>query len=403
MKRSALALLIAVLAVSFLETGVGSAQDVGKKASLTASGLAADNTAFGLSLFRKLYSAQPQNNVLVSPVSASFALEMAYGGARGSTAQGMSSALHLPGQGNGVPGAAHALLTSLNSSGGSVGVTVANSLWASSQTKFVSAFLHQAQTAYSARVQTLDFTSASAPSTINAWVNQSTQGKIPTIVTTIPRDVILYLINAVYFHGQWTNPFPSNATQSHAFSRSNGSTSQVQMMTRSGGFLYYHGSNVDVVELPYKGGRYSMSVVLPAPGVSLSSVISALTPAELKGWNSSTSSQSGSVSLPRFSFSNSFQLAKPLSSLGMSTAFSNSADFSGMCTTPCRLSQALQKTFINVDESGTTAAAVTAVGVSPTAVQQSTFKMVVDRPFLVSINDSTTGSTLFVGAVNSPS
>jgi serpin B len=251
-------------------------------------------------------------------------------------------------------------------------------------------------------VQSLDFNSPSAPATINAWVKGATNGKIPSIVGAIPSDVILYLIDAVYFHAQWAYPFPTGATHMQPFTTANGSSTQVRMMSESATLAYEKGSNFESVTLPYKGGRFTMSVVLPSPGVSLQSLVAAATPTTFKSWTAGQHRAFGSISLPRVSLTNDFQLAGPLSKLGMGTAFSQRADFSAMCTTPCRLSQARQKTYLDVDENGTTAAAVTSVGVSPTAIQPSGFAMVVNRPFLLSINDTTTGATLFVGAVYSP-
>ena len=145
-----------------------------------------------------------------------------------------------------------------------------------------------------------------------------------------------------------------------------------------------------------------MSVVLPAAGVRLQSLARNLTPAVWTGWTARTRSAHGSISIPRFSLTDDRQLVAPLARLGMGSAFSDSANFAGMCMQPCRLSQARQKTFLNLDENGTTAAAATAVGVSPTAIEPSTFAMVVDRPFLLSIEDASTGSILFFGAVNTP-
>ena len=145
-----------------------------------------------------------------------------------------------------------------------------------------------------------------------------------------------------------------------------------------------------------------MRIVLPAPGVGIQSLARRLTPQLWNRWTAGAVTSYGAVSLPRFALSSDQQLVPPLSRLGMGSAFSDHADFSGMCTAPCRLSQARQKAYLNVDENGTTAAAVTAIGVSPTAVQQPTFTLLIDRPFFLSIEDASTGSMLFFGAISSP-
>jgi serine protease inhibitor len=400
MSRRLLFLLAAILPLSSLT--IGQTRGQYRPVALSTSALAGANNQFGFSLFRTIFAAQSGSNVFLSPLSASLALDMAYDGARGSTSQSMARVLGVRVGQASVRSAAHALLTSMSVSGGSDGVRVANSLWARSGVPFRAPFLQHARSSYSAKVQTLDFGAASAPATVNAWVKSATGGKISTIVDRIPPDVILYLINAVYFHGTWAHPFSPTATRSHTFASGSGAT-QVQMMSQQGNFPYARTSNAEVITLPYKGGRYSMSIVLPAAGVSLRSLAQQLTPSVWKSWLARTRTAYGAISLPRFSLTNDQQLAAPLTRLGMGTAFSSRANFSGMCVQPCRLSQARQKTFLNVDENGTTAAAATSIGVSPTATQQTTFSMVVDRPFLLSIQDASTGSILFFGAVNQPS
>jgi serine protease inhibitor len=368
---------------------------------LSAAALARADNQFGFSLFRTVFATQTRANVILSPLSASLALQMAYDGARGATAQGMARVLGVQAGQSQVRSAAHTLLASLVTSGGSDGLRVANSLWGRSGVPFRIPFLQHARSSYKARVDALDFTSPTAPATINAWVKSATNGKIPSIVDRIPPDLILYLINAVYFHASWARPFSPAATHSHTFTTGAGAT-QVQMMSEQGTFPYVKLANAEVITLPYKGGRYSMNVVLAAAGVSLQSLAHTLTPGVWKAWTTRTRSAYGSVSLPRFSLTNDHQLVAPLARLGMGSAFSQTADFAGMCLQPCRLSQARQKTFLNLDENGTTAAATTLIGVSPTATQQSSFSMVVDRPFFLSIEDVSTGSILFFGAVNRP-
>jgi serine protease inhibitor len=378
------------------------AQSQYRPPGLSAAALARADNQFGFSLFRTIFASQSKANLVLSPLSASMALQIAYDGARADTSQGMARVLGLSAGQTQVRAAAHALLASMATTGSSNGVLhIANSLWARSGVPFRAPFLQHARLTYNARVGALDFRSPTAPAVINAWVKHATQGKIPTIVDRIPTDLILYLINAVYFQGNWARPFSSATTHAQTFTTSRGAT-KVQMMSEQGTFPYAKTSNAEAITLPYMGGRFSMIVVLPAAGVSLQTLARTLTPGIWKAWTSATRAAYGAISLPRFSLTTDQQLAAPLARLGMATAFSQNADFAGMCVQPCRLSQARQKTFLNVDEHGTTAAAATSVGVSPTAVQQSTFSMVVDRPFFLSIEDASTGSILFFGAVNTP-
>ena len=293
------------------------AQSQRRPMGLSAAALAQADNQFGFSLFRSIFAAQSKANVVLSPLSASMALQIAYDGARADTAQGMARVLGIRGGQAEVRAAAHALLASMVTTGGNNGVLrIANSLWARSGVPFRTPFLQHARSTYNARVSSLDFRSASAPATINAWVKHATQGKIPTIVGRIPPDLMLYLINAVYFQGSWARPFNPAATHAHTFTTSAGAT-QVQMMSEQGIFPYAKTSHAEVITLPYNGGRFSMSVVLPAAGVSLQSLARTLTPGVWRSWTGGTHAAYGSISLPRFSLTTDGQLAAPLARLGM--------------------------------------------------------------------------------------
>lgn len=400
MMRRFLVLWLILLPLSSLS--IAQARNQHQVALVSAKALAHDNNQLGFSLFRTIFSTQSHSNVFLSPLSASLALEMAFDGARGATFTRMARVLGLPAVSPGpVRSAAHSLISSLTGVGTAQGLRVANSLWSRSGVAFRAPFLQHARSGYRARVQSLDFRSPTAPATINAWVKSATQGKISTIVDRIPPDVILYLINAVYFHGTWAYRFNPADTHAHPFTTPGGTT-QVQMMSQSGIFPYAKLAQAEVIRLPYTGGRFSMTIVLPSVGVSVQSLAKQLTPRLWNSWTARVRPQYGSVGLPRFSLTNDQPLVAPLTRIGLGITFSRTADFSGMCVQPCRLSQARQKTVLNVDENGTTAAAVTSIGVSPTAVQQPRFALVLDHPFFLSIEDASTGSILFFGAVNSP-
>ncbi len=365
--------------------------------------LAAIQNAFGFSLFDALFAGHAQSNVFLSPASVALALDMAYDGARDGTQQAMARTLGLQGMGQAqVRQRAAALLTAWQTAPGSEGLTVANSLWARAGIPFRPQFLQDTKRFYGARVSSLDFHSPSAPATINAWVSCATNGKIASIVNSIPPSIVMYLLNAVYFHGDWAAPFNSAATRPQPFTRGDGSQVTVPLMQNTSRFPYYHAANFEAITLPYHTARFSMTVLLPSKGVTLASLGRRLTAAQWQSWTSHFQMQYGSLALPRFSLANDLQLNAPLRALGMGQALDTHADFSGICQQRCRISSVRHKTYLNVDEKGTTAAGVTSIGVGITAVQTPHFHMVVDRPFLVSIQDSTTGSVLFFGAVNNP-
>ena len=400
MRRRLCFVLLILLSVS--APGRGYARTHIQPGHLAVASLAASNNRFGFALFRTEFAAGSGSNIFLSPLSASLALQMAYDGARGTTATDMAQVLGLHAGPSGVRSAVHALLASLVGGRTSPGLRIADALWARSGVTFQSSFLQHARFGYGASARSLDFRSPSAPATINAWVKAATGGKIPSIVDRIPPDIMLYLMNAVYFHGDWVHRFNPAATHPHTFAGAAGPI-QVPMMSQENTFSYARTGQVESIALPYGGGRFALHIVLPAPGLALASLVRRVTPQLWKTWTANGHAAFGSISVPRFSLIDDQQLVAPLTRLGMGTAFSDGANFSGMCVMPCRLSQARQKTFLNVDENGTTAAAVTSIGVSPTAVQQPTFAMVVDRPYFISIEDASTGSILFFGAVTSPS
>jgi len=373
------------------------------RGSGSSGALAAVHNSFGFSLFDALFAGHAQSNVFLSPAGVALALDMAYDGARGSTRQAMARTLGAQGMSQAqVRQRAAALLSAWQTSPGSEGLTVANSLWARAGIRFRPQFLRDTRRFYGARVSSLDFRSPSAPATINAWVSCATNGKITAIVNSIPPTMLMYLINAVYFHGDWAMPFNAAATRPQPFTRGDGSQVTVPLMQNTGHFPYYRAANFEAISLPYHTARFSMTVLLPSKGVTLASLGQRLTDARWHSWTSHFQTQYGSLALPRFSLANDFQLNAPLRRLGMGPALDTHADFSGICRQPCRISSVRHKTYLNVDEKGTTAAGVTSIGVGATAVQTPQFHMMVDRPFLVSIQDSITGSVLFFGAVNNP-
>lgn len=375
-------------------------QSTGNTARLVAAG-----NSFAFRLYDAVAGSSDNRNVFLSPVSVQLALDLAYDGARGATAQAMARALGLGGlKAPAVRRQAATLLADLQgNSDPKAALTIANSLWVRKRTRLQPRFTADAAQDFGARVSHLDFSSPSALAAINGWVSCATHGTIPSILQRIPADVMLYLLDAVYFQGQWTSPFNPKNTHPRAFTTASGSQVQVPTMDRIGTYPYYAGSNVQVAALPYGTGRFQMIVVLPNGSTPLRSFRSQLTPAHWRTWTAGLHAVQGEVALPRFAMTNTFQLNGPLTALGMGQAFSNSADFLGMCARPCRLSDVRHKTFLKVYEEGTTAAGATSVGVVPVAIPHADFHLLVNRPFFLAIRDSKSGAILFWGGINDPS
>jgi len=364
------------------------------------------NTQFGFKLFSQILKQSSNQNIFVSPTSVAIALSMTYNGASGTTQQAIAQTLELQGMSlNEINQSQLNLSQALTKIDPQVQLDIANSLWAREGVTFKPEFLQKTKQFYQAKVSNLNFSQPNAVSTINNWVSQSTKGKIPTIIDQISPADILFLINAIYFKGSWQKEFSKNATQQRPFTLINGTRKQHPLMSQSGKYRYSENQQFQAVSLPYGSGRLSMYVFLPKSNVSLTSFYNNLTAQNWQQWLNKFASREGSISLPRFKLEYNITLNKALEALGMEVAFSNKANFSNMTSVPAQIDEVKHKTFVEVNEQGTEAAAVTSLGIRATSIQmpdEPPFKMVVDRPFFCAIVDNQTGSVLFMGSIVDP-
>lgn len=364
------------------------------------------NTRFGFKLFQEVIKQDTNKNVFVSPTSIAIALSMTYNGANGETQQAMANTLSLQGmslqelnQGN------NTLKTSLENADPAVQMSIANSLWSRQGISFKPDFLQQNKQFYGAKVEELDFAKPDSVKVINSWVKENTNGKIDSIIDQLKPDDVLFLINAIYFKGNWTKPFDKAQTTERPFNLANGSQKQQPMMSQSGKYKYYENDLFQAVSLPYGKGRMSLYVFLPNKTTNLNSFGQQLKSENWQQWMNQFQMRQGSVQLPRFKFDYDISLNKALKSLGMKNAFSPKANFSNMTSASVAIDEVKHKTFVEVNEEGTEAAASTSVGMAPTSAQmpaEEPFNMVVDRPFFCAIRDNQTGTILFMGSIKDP-
>lgn len=365
------------------------------------------NNGLGFNLFRELTESNPEKNIFISPSSVLTALAMTYNGAEGGTRAAMEKTLQLEEMTMEEVNKAFAdLLTILRNPDPKVELTVANSLWAREGVDFHEDFLTRNRDYFDAEVTEIDFNDAGAADIINGWVKEKTRDRIDGIVEPpINPDTILFLINAIYFKGEWTEPFDPDLTRELPFNRPDGTKKEIPVMFQRNDFRYLENELFQAVILPYgKNERVSMYIFLPAESAGLEQLYAELNSANWNEWIASFSSMEGEIGLPRFKFEYETSLNDTLKSLGMGIAFDdNAADFSGMRPIPPRLviSEVKHKTFVEVNEEGTEAAAVTSVEVGVTAMPE-TFSMIVDRPFFFTITDDITGTILFMGSVLEP-
>jgi serine protease inhibitor len=357
---------------------------------------------FSFALFRRLSAAQKDSNVFASPLSASMALGMAMTGAAGSTYDEMRATLGFPASASEseIGESYKSLIALLRGLDPGVDFRIANSIWYRTGFPVDPGFLDRSRTWFDARASALDFASASAVPTINDWVSTSTAGKIPTILDRIEDDQVMFLINAMYFKGSWRTRFDPARTVTAPFHAVGGDQS-AKLMRREGTIRWLQTADFEAVDLPYGNGAYAMTVVLPVAGARLDDVAASLQPSAWTTWMGQFHDADVELQLPRFKLEWARMLIPDLQSLGMHAAFEDGgADFTRMSVlgTQLFISLVKQKTYVDVNEEGTEAAAVTNVGISLTSapVRRS---FVVDRPFVFVLRERLSGTILFMGKI----
>ncbi|BAT56022.1 Proteinase inhibitor I4, serpin [Nostoc sp. NIES-3756] len=364
------------------------------------------NNKFAFKLFSEVVKQESNaKNISVSPTSVAIALAMTYNGASGSTQKAMAKTLEL--QGIALPelNSAYAELNRLlQNPEENVQLTIANSLWVNKNISLRPDFLQRNRDFYQAKVSNLDFQDPNATNIINNWVKDNTKGKINNIVDTIEPNQALFLINAIYFKGQWSQKFDKSQTKPQTFYAASGQQKQHPMMSQTGEYRYYETPQFQAVSLPYGQTRkVSLYIFLPKQNSNLKAFYQNLNPKNWDKWLSEFSQRDGSITLPRFQSDYETSLNDTLKALGMGEAFTNKADFSGIGD-KLAISQVKHKTVIEVNEEGTEASAATSVGIVATSLRQPQppFQMVVNRPFFYAIRDNQSKNILFMGSVDDP-
>lgn len=369
------------------------------------------SNAFAVDLYAQL-SGQP-GNLFFSPESISTAFGMAYAGARGQTATQMANVFHFTLPPDRLHPAMGALLAGMNAQHKGYELHVADALWAQQDASFESNYLKLVQSDYGAGFHRVNFkvSPESVRATINAWIEKQTNGKIrdllsPGVLNPATR---LVLTNAIYFKGNWHDQFDAEATQKEEFHLSATQWVMAPMMHRTGGYSYYDGGTFQALKLPYAGDEISMVVLLPKDKEGLAALEKSFTTGAASDWIRKLEPVDKVIlTLPRFTMTQQFELSSALGAMGLSQAFSDSADFSGMTGKPdFAISAAIHKAFIDVNEQGTEAAAATSIVMRATAMRREVpepppIVFRADHPFLIILLDARSGSMLFLGRVADP-
>ena len=354
-------------------------------------------TSFGKNILIKEYK---KNNTVVSPLSLHLAFDMLYNGAEGLTEKEMNQTLNYPSNMDkkAISEQSKAIMDNLKSNDSMV-LEIANSLWAKKNFKIKKSFIDNSKKYFYAEVK-----NNTNPKLMNKWVSEKTHKKINQIVND-GVNIDTALINAIYFNGNWVDKFNQDSTQDRDFTTLEKQKIKVPTMYKCDDMPYYENKKYQAVRLDYKGNKISMFVFLPNEKKSIDDFVNDFSQNEFLNASKNLSRTNLELYLPKFKTECSFELSKTVEKLGMKSAFGNMANFNGIAEKLC-ISEIIHKTYIDVNESGTEAAAVTAIVMNCTAVPfEEEIKpkcMRVDRPFFFVLSDNDSNIPVFMGVITKP-
>jgi serine protease inhibitor len=378
----------------------------------TSVDLAKSTNRFGFALLPQLEAQRRNDNIFYSPISMMLALSMAYNGAGGRTERAMHRVLDFETLSlEEVNQASANLLAEIARDEAGLKLTIANSLWARKDVTFRPEFLSRNQKFHRADASILDFADPASVAAINDWVSRRTGGKIPAVIDALEPDDLLVLISAVYFKGAWTYPFAPSQTRDEVFYLPSGTRTQVPtMMATSERLRCYSGAEGDAVVLPYGASRAQMELFLPPAGVPIGKFVREFNYETYLHWRQQLiGSGSATLKLPRVKLRYTTDLKPSLQKFGMGVAFTSAADFRGIAPSQkLRISQASHIATLELDEKGTEAAAVTAIGGVGVSGRRAPVEppppcaFIANRPFVVVITHGGHDVILFMGVVTNP-
>ena len=357
----------------------------------------AQDNEFAFDLLRKTITDVPDTNVFMSPLSVSIALGMTLNGANGDTRSEIESTLKMSGLSvEDINDYYKVMQTDLPAIDPKTKLSLANSIWYKEGYEVKKTFLDINRNYFNAEVRELDFNQKWALDTINNWCARKTNNLIKEVLDYIPSNAVMYLINAVYFKGIWKTQFDKKYTIESNFTNEDSKIVKVNMMHLKDTFAYGEDDNAQYLDLPYGNNAFSMTVLLPKNGKSTKDVLDSMTGEKWTTIISDMTQQEVEVYLPRFTNKNKFLLNKPLQNMGMVKAFGQGADFTNIANDDLMISRVLHDTYIDVNEEGTEAAAVTVVEFVKTSFPMNPVVRV-NKPFVFVIREKSSGVILFIG------
>lgn len=375
-------------------------------ASVDSTPMARGVDTLGLNIFRQIRKTEPGKNIFLSPLSLHEAISMAYVGSEGATRTELAQLLGLDARESNREVASHwkSLREELTGLDAKVKFDIANSMWANKdqRVRFVPDFAELNRSAHDAEMREEDFQDKGFLSQINGWVNEKTHGKIPSILSgEIRKDQLFFLVNAVYFKGEWDVAFDKKLTREEPFTALDGSKQTVKMMQRRDDFQYYADRKLEAVRLPFgKANRFVMTVFLPQAD-NAAAFLSELNPADIARAEARFGRKEGTVRIPSFKIEyGNEEVVKVLQALGVYQSFTDDAQFPNVAQgEAAKINKIIHKAVIEVNEEGAEAAAATIVGgVRATSISvDRPFYFNANRPFYFEIGDVETGTTVFSG------
>ncbi len=363
--------------------------------------------SFSFKLMNEIIVQDTSKNIFISPLSVSYAFGMALNGANGSTYEAIRNVLELQGLSEDeINQAFLSLMELLINLDEQVIFEIANSIWYKNGFPVLDSYLDVNQQYFNAEISSLDFSDPESVNIINNWVADKTHDKIKKILDSIPPDAVMYLINAIYFKAAWFYEFDKDLTAEESFYIDRENQQECYMMKTTAELDFYTDENLQAVTLPYGKGQYNMTVMLPAQDQDINQFAATFTYLDWSTLLSNMSYGKGTVELPKFKSEYKLLMNDVLKAMGMSIAFSDQADFTRIVRHGgIYISRVLHKTFVQVDEEGTEAAAVTLIEFRETSAGGDSdldFYIKINRPFYFIIHEKESGTILFIGKIKNP-
>jgi len=362
--------------------------------------------AFGFELFREVYTLSEEDNIMISPLSVSYALGMTYNGAAGTTLEAFNHVLHFGDLTTVEVNESYKdLMDQMLNLDDKIEFSIANSIWYRLGFQVLAEFIETNKDYFDAAVKEIDFTDPRTVEVINQWIESNTNDKIKDMLDYIPVDAVMYLINAIYFNAPWKYEFVKEDTYQGDFNLANGTKHQADYMRVTGDFVFTSNEDFNAVELPYGDSTFSMVVMLPSHENKVSDLVAKLDGAHWDSWFDDSRFTGVQIDLPKFKYDFKKLLNEPLIDLGLSVAFSEKGEADFTRINPAGnlfISRVIHQTFIDVQEEGTEAAAATIVEISFTSSGGGPIYFKANKPFLYLIKENSTGTIVFIGKVGKP-